>query len=124
MRRDLLMVLRLIGNIFQCLVNNRLAHGKRRISTLPSKTPVFWPKPLQPSATIALHLLHQMRDTLVAREEEKDVHVVARSTRTNYLATRFVDELADVTMQTLQMCIRHFGADRLHMEDDVQVDFT
>jgi hypothetical protein len=65
-----------------------------------------------------------MRDILVAREEEENVDVVAHSTHADDLATRFVDELADVTMQTLQMGIRHLGAVGLHVEDDVQVDFT
>ena len=51
------------------------------------------------------------------------MNMVTNAANTNDLAARSIDQHPYIAMHTLQMLIGYFGADGLHVEDDMQIYF-
>ena len=49
--------------------------------------------------------------------------MVTNAANTNDLAASSIDQHPYIAMHTLQMLIGYFGADGLHVEDDMQIYF-
>jgi len=114
----------LIPYIIQHRIDLRLANRKCRVPSLPCKLLISWRKCLYPTATVSLHLFDNMRHRFRLRKHHQRMHMVLCSAHSQNLTTSSVDQLANISMQLIQMPLFYQGAAGLHVEDYMQIDFT
>lgn len=110
--------------VLQSLIHNRLTYRKCTITTLPLKFCIMCIKRLNPPAAITFHLLHNVHQTYILGQDEKDMNMITHTTHLNHTTLCRINQHANIRMYALHFFVTNLRTRCLDMKYQMNVYFT